>query len=104
VKKLVQVQHGRATVIGPAAAGRLRRRYGAWNATLLAGAGFVAVIVAADLLMPALNEVPDAFRAVVLWRFRMASVGVELVLWTTIGLLFGVAAERALPRRAASPG
>jgi hypothetical protein len=88
-----------AATAAVAAAGRLRQRYGGWNAALLAGAGFVAVIFAAYRLLPALNEVPETFPAVVLWRFRVASVGVELVLWTAIGLLFGVAAERVLAVR-----
>jgi predicted cobalt transporter CbtA len=36
-----------------------------------------------------------------LWQFRIASIGAQLLLWTTLGLGFGVAAERvALSRRA----
>ena len=31
-----------------------------------------------------------------LWRFRLASLGIEAVLWTTLGLTFGVVAERHL--------
>jgi hypothetical protein len=33
---------------------------------------------------------------VVLWRFRLASLGIEAVLWTTLGLAFGVVAELQL--------
>jgi hypothetical protein len=76
-----------------ALARRLWSRYGAWNATLMAGGAFLAAITVAQIALPAINEVPDQFSAVVLWRFRIASLGVQLVLWTTIGLLFGPLTE-----------
>lgn len=84
-----------ATMIGR----RLAARYGGWNAALIAGAAFIGIIVAAQLLLPSINEVPDQFPAVVLWRFRIASLGIQLVLWTTFGLLFGALAERVLSNR-----
>jgi hypothetical protein len=34
----------------------------------------------------------------VLWRFRVAALGIQVVLWTTIGLLFGALTERAAAR------
>jgi hypothetical protein len=43
--------------------------------------------------MPAINEVPKTFPAVTLWQFRLASLGIQTVLWGTLGLLFGYAAE-----------
>ena len=82
-----------------AAARRLAGRFGGWNGALLAAGGFVVVIAAAQWLLPAINEVPDAFPAVVLWRFRVASLGIELILWTTVGLLFGALTERSLSVR-----
>ena len=33
-------------------------------------------------------------------RFRIASLGTQLVVWTTFGLLFGALTERSLRRRA----
>jgi hypothetical protein len=36
------------------------------------------------------------FPAVVLWKFRMASLGAQFILWATLGVLFGASAERAL--------
>jgi hypothetical protein len=75
---------------------RLAARHGGWNAALIAaGSYLVAVIVVAQIL-PGINEVPDAFPAVVLWQFRIASIGMQLVMWTTIGLVFGALSERAL--------
>ncbi len=74
---------------------RLLDRMGAWNATLLAGAGYLIVVFVAALLLPTVNEVPDAFPAVVLWQFRIASLGAQCLMWTTIGLVFGALTERA---------
>ncbi len=86
---------GLAIVIAP----RLAARYGNWNAALLAAALFIGIIVVAQVLLPDINEVPDQFPAVVLWRFRIVSFGIQLVLWATFGLLFGVLAERVLANR-----
>ena len=77
----------------------LAARYDGWNAGLLAAAAFVGIIVTAQLLLPDINEVPDQFPAVVLWRFRVASLGVQVILWSTLGLLYGAVAERVLSRR-----
>ena len=81
--------------------GRLDRRFGGWNAALIAGGAYVVVMVIAGLALPPVNEVPAEFPAVVLWRFRIASAGAQLITWTTLGLLFGALAERVLAR---SPG
>lgn len=71
-------------------------RFGSWNAALIGAAAFIVMVAVAQLLLPGIDEVPDQFPAVVLWRFRIASLGIEFVLWTAIGLLFGIAAERTL--------
>jgi hypothetical protein len=77
----------------------LAARHNAWNAGLLAGAAFIGIIVVAQLVLPDINEVPDQFPAVVLWRFRVGSLGMQAILWSALGLLFGVVAERVLSRR-----
>jgi hypothetical protein len=90
-----------AAAIGAVLVGRsLRPRLGAWNATLVALGAFVAVVGAAAAVLPPIDEVPADFSATVLWRFRLASLGTQLVLWTTFGLLFGALTERALRRAA----
>lgn len=80
--------------------GKLRElllaRFGAWNATILAGAFYLVAILAAGLLLPVIDEVPEAFPAVVLWNFRIASLGAQAIMWSTIGLGFGLVAERLL--------
>jgi predicted cobalt transporter CbtA len=39
--------------------------------------------------------VPEQFPAVVLWNFRIASIGAQLIMWATLGLLFGALSQRA---------
>jgi predicted cobalt transporter CbtA len=84
-----------ATMIGR----RLVVRYGTWNAVLLGTASFVVIIAIAQLLLPDIDEVPEHFPAVILWRFRVASLGIELILWAILGLLFGAVAERLFSNR-----
>ena len=65
-------------------------------ATLAAVGAFIVVVVATALVLPTVDEVPATFPATTLWDFRVASAGVQLVMYTTIALVFGVAAERAI--------
>ena len=51
-----------------------------------------------DLIV--VDEVPEHFPATVLWQFRLAALGTQLVLWATLGLLFGWLTERRLQRAA----
>ena len=83
---------------------RLMRGRDGWSATFYAAAAYVAVVVVAGLLLPSINEVPDDFPAVVLWQFRIASLGMQVVMWTTIGLAFGTLTERALMANSVLPG
>lgn len=88
-----------ALVLAVALALRLSARYGAWNATVIAGSAFVVVIAIVQYVLPEINEVPEQFSAVILWCFRIAALGMHVVLWTTIGLLFGALAERSFAER-----
>ena len=87
------------------AATRIRRgllaRLGAWNAATVAALAFVVIVAVAELVLPAVHETPAGFPADVLYRFRLTSLGINAVLWTAIGLGFGLLAERALVARAA---
>jgi predicted cobalt transporter CbtA len=73
---------------------RLIRQYGGWNAALIAAGAYLVVVVVVALALPAVNEVPEGFPAVVLWQFRMASLGAQAIMWATIGLGFGAWVER----------
>jgi predicted cobalt transporter CbtA len=79
---------------------RLTPRFGGWSSALIAAAAYIAVMAGVASALPGVNEVPEDFPATVLWQFRIASLGGQLIMWTTLGLIFGVAAERLLaPRR-----
>jgi predicted cobalt transporter CbtA len=85
--------------------GLLAERWSASTATLLAGAVYLLVVIVAGWALPPIQEVPRTFPAVTLFRFREASVGMQAVLWATIGLVFAGTAQRVmtgqtmLPRR-----
>ena len=49
----------------------------AWNAVLIAVAGYVLVVGLVAWLLPVIDEVPADFSADLLWRFRMASLTVQ---------------------------
>ena len=83
--------------------GAVVERFGGWNAAIIAGAFYVAAVLAAGLLLPGVDEVPRAFPAVVLWQFRIASLGAQAIMWSTIGLMFGAVAERLLAPRGDIP-
>ncbi len=73
---------------------RLVAEHGSWNATLIGAAVYVVAVVVFAYAMPPLNEVPDGFPAVVLWQFRMASLGAQAIMWTVLALGFGAWVER----------
>jgi predicted cobalt transporter CbtA len=70
-------------------------RFGEWNANLMVAACYIVIVVVAGLLLPTVNEVPDGFPAVVLWKFRIASLGAQFIMWATLGVLFGALTQRA---------
>jgi uncharacterized membrane protein YidH (DUF202 family) len=83
----------------------LRERYEPAVATLLSGVLYLVIVLIGGLILPSINEVPVGFPAVTLFRFREASIGMQLVIWTTIGLVFSYTSSRVmvgesiLPRR-----
>jgi hypothetical protein len=79
----------------------LVRKHGLWTASLAGGALFIAIVVVAQLVLPDVQEVPDQFPAIVLWRFRIANLGMQATLWATMGLLFGYLTERSFQARSA---
>jgi hypothetical protein len=95
---------------------RLLARFGGWNATLLAAGAYIVAMAVCFAVFPGINEVPQeelpnvisavthadvTFPPTVLWSFRMSSIGLQVVVWTTIALGFGALAERVLERPAA---
>jgi hypothetical protein len=85
---------------------------------IVAGLAYLAVVVVAYLVLPGVNEVPQAllrgvvpangdggvtFPAVVLWRFRVAAAAVQVGLWATVAIAFGYLSQRALEGASARP-
>jgi predicted cobalt transporter CbtA len=77
---------------------RLVSRLGVWNAAVATAAGFAVVMALVYRLTPTPDAIPEGFPATVLWDFRIASLGIRVVLWATLGLLFGALTERAFQR------
>jgi predicted cobalt transporter CbtA len=75
---------------------RLALQFGEWNAILLVAACYIVLVALAAFVLPAVDEVPAAFPAAVLWKFRVASVGAQCIMWATLGVLFGGMTARAL--------
>ena len=78
----------------------LEPRIGAFNALLLACGAFVVAVTTAQLGLPTINEVPADFPATVLWGFRVASIGMQFLLWLTLALVFGALANGLVCARA----
>jgi predicted cobalt transporter CbtA len=70
-------------------------RFGEWGANLLVAGCYIVLVGIAGLLLPSVNEVPEHFPATVLWNFRVASIGAQLIMWAALGLLFGALSQRA---------
>ncbi|MBB6012361.1 CbtA family protein [Aquamicrobium sp. NLF2-7] len=88
-----------AAVIAVALARRLWSQLGGWNAGIVGGLAFLAIIAIAQYALPTVNEIPEGYSADLIWHFRTSSLGMHAVLWTVIGLGFGAVAERALATR-----
>ena len=88
-------------------------RLGAWNATLAAAGAYIVAVAVVMLILPTIDETPgplrddagnivyEGFPADDLYQFRLFSLGTQVVMWATIGLVFAALASR-LPRRGAA--
>lgn len=61
---------------------------------LAVGLGAVVAVGVLFLILPAAPD-PGEFPAGILWDFRLSSLGTQLVLWTGLGVIFGLLCERA---------
>lgn len=87
---------------------RLNEKLGAWNATLTAAGSYIAVSAIVMLVLPTIDETPgpllddagnivyEGFPADLLYDFRLFSLGNQLVIYLTIGLVFGAMAAKLL--------
>jgi hypothetical protein len=70
-------------------------KFGTWTGSLISLGAYLVVICAFFAILPGIDEVPEDFPAVTLWNFRMASLGIQVVLWGGTGLMFGWLMERS---------
>src|ERR1700737_3561697 len=77
---------------------RLTGRLGGWNASLVGAGAYLAGIAVAMGLLPAVDETPAGFPADDLYAFRLTALGTQLVLWTSIAVVFARLADRLLDR------
>jgi predicted cobalt transporter CbtA len=94
---------------------RLVSRLGAWNATLAAGGAYVVAIGVVMLILPNIAETPgplrddggtiifEGFPADDLYQFRLYSLGTQVVMWTTMGLVFAALVSRLLESKRKEP-
>ncbi|RMI46910.1 hypothetical protein EBO15_05505 [Actinomadura harenae] len=88
---------GIATVVGAViVCRRLVPRFGTWNAVTLSAVAFALVNAVLFQVTPKPDAIPEHFPAETLWDFRIASLGMQAVLWATLGLLFGWLTERSV--------
>ncbi|HML27734.1 MAG TPA: CbtA family protein, partial [Hyphomicrobium sp.] len=68
---------------------------GTWNAVLIGAGIYIVLASIAGVMLPSINEVPEGFPADLLWKFRVASLGIQAILWTMIAIIFGILVERS---------
>lgn len=90
---------------------RLVSRLGGWNAGLAAAGAYVASVAVVMLVLPTVDETPgpltddtgaivyEGFPADVLYEFRLYSLGTQVVMYATIGLVFAALVSRLLGER-----
>jgi predicted cobalt transporter CbtA len=69
-------------------------RLGVWNSSLLAAALFLLIMGIVSYALPIVDEVPAGFPVMLMWRFRVEALGIQAVMWATLGILFGWLTER----------
>lgn len=94
---------------------RLTRRFGAWSATLMAMGSYAVAVAIVMLVLPTFDETPEplrvggttvfpGFAADDLYEFRLYSLGTQLILWTSIALVFAPLVARLLGEATRGPG
>lgn len=78
---------------------RLTPKLGTWNAALAGVADYVVSMAVVFLILPGIHETPSGFPADDLYEFRLYSLGTQVVIWATIGLVFGALASKVLEGR-----
>jgi predicted cobalt transporter CbtA len=87
-------------VYGTVLAVQVERRFhdhlGGWNASLLAVVIFVIATALISHFLPEFDEVPAGFPVTLMWKFRVAAIEMQVLMWSVLGFLFGWFADRDL--------
>jgi predicted cobalt transporter CbtA len=73
---------------------RWHTRVSGWNSLFLAATFFVIATAAASHFLPDFDEVPSTFPVTLMWKFRVAALEMQLLLWGVLGFLFGWLADK----------
>jgi predicted cobalt transporter CbtA len=76
---------------------RIALRWGNANRWVFSAILYVAIVAIVFHVLPEIDEVPPSFPATLLWKFRVAALEIQFVLWATIGFLFGFLTNRNVP-------
>lgn len=74
-----------------------------WLPRAAATGAFVLVVAVGYVALPPAGDVPATFPAGLLWDFRVASLGTQVVLWVALGLAYAALLARARPTPARPP-
>ena len=101
-----------ALLIGAVLLGRKwAPKLGAWTATLAAGGTYIVAVAVVMLILPTIDETPgplvddagvivyEGFPADVLYEFRLYSLGTQVIIYATIGLVFAALVSRLVGER-----
>lgn len=78
---------------------RFHRRLGSWSASLLSIVFFIIATTIICHFFPDFDEVPAGFPVTLMWKFRVASLEMQALLWSILGVVFGWFAQKALARQ-----
>ncbi|MBB5165208.1 CbtA family protein [Mycobacterium sp. AZCC_0083] len=90
---------------------QLAAKLGAWNATLVGGAAYLVAVFVVMLILPTISETPGpivdgagvivfpGFPAIDMYEFRLYTFTTQLIIWTTIGLVFAALISKMLDGR-----
>ena len=64
---------------------RLSTRLGGWNSRFWQRVLFLFIMAIVSHFLPVIDEVPTGFPVTLMWRFRVAALGIQAVMWATLG-------------------
>lgn len=75
---------------------KFKNKYGGLNTSIVSAYCYIVFMGIVFMIMPTVNEVPASFSADVLWHLHLASLSIQAILWSIVGVGFGYSAQRLL--------